>query len=448
MYFAVFGVLLTSLLCVILVTSNEDPYVLDLTEDNAYTLSKNLSLGRTDIGAPFAICSNYYEQQTNAILNLWSMQMWAKVTGFRLTEPFASQSTLGLRNEILQDSNFTNVLKFSDYVDLDFWTKVTNEKYQIPPLEKWNTFVLYPSKITVVAILVHDKSPIGAFIGNGIDKHPVCAENKKSFFDRHAKLFNRLQIQVVRNVCFVFNHKEHSSLSLHRFNSFFVLNNNVNVWFSQWRGIHFDRIPISDHKELKRTHHVEPTVLAMAKISPRILKDSKYYINTNLKVGVNEYTAVSLRAGNRKTYLASHGYSKQAIMQYMYDCAKNIEIALDHLSSNNNFLASDLGKFGDLGAEKPIEYDEDGNYHSELFDFILKTVYGNKSIDEYHNELIRAANGIEDSGYIGAMQKTIAENAQRLIVVGGHSTFQKSLVMKFKAKNQNCKNCVIEICYK
>ena len=284
-YFAVVGVLLTSLLCVILVTSNEDPYVLDLTEDDAYTLSKNLSLGRTDIGTPFVICSNYYEQQTNAILNLWSMQMWAKVTGFRLTEPFANRSTLGLRNEILQDSNFTNVLKFSDYVDLDFWTKVMNEKYQIPSFETWNTFVLYPSKITVVAILVHDESPIGAYIGNGIDKHPVCAEDKKTFFDTHAKLFDRLQIQVVRNVCLVFNHKEHSSLSLRRFNSFFVLNDNVNVWFSLWRGIHFDRIPINDHKELERTHHVEATVSAMTKISPKILKDSNYYINTNLKVG-------------------------------------------------------------------------------------------------------------------------------------------------------------------
>ena len=138
-------------------------------------------------------------------------------------------------------------------------------------------------------------------------------------------------------------------------------------------------------------------------------------------------------------------------MQYLYDCAKEIKIALDHLSSNNNFLASDLGKFGDWSAQKHFEYDKDGNYDGEgtkLFDFVLKTVYGNKSVDEYHNELIRAANGIEDSGYIGAMQKTIAENAQRLIVVGGHSSFQRSLVMKFKAKNHNCKNCVIEICYK
>ena len=64
------------------------------------------------------------------------MQMWAKVTGFRLSEPFANRSTLGLRNKVLQDYNFINVLKFSDYVDQDFWTNVINEKYQVPALEE------------------------------------------------------------------------------------------------------------------------------------------------------------------------------------------------------------------------------------------------------------------------------------------------------------------------
>ena len=42
----------------------------------------------------FGICSNYWEQQTNAILNMWSFQKWAYLTGFRVVDPFADQSTL------------------------------------------------------------------------------------------------------------------------------------------------------------------------------------------------------------------------------------------------------------------------------------------------------------------------------------------------------------------
>ena len=68
------------------------------------------------------------------------------------------------------------------------------------------------------------------------------------------------------------------------------------------------------------------------------------------------------------------------------------------------------------------------------------------SIDDYENELIRAANGVQDSGYIGAMQKTIAENAKHLIVVGGYSNFQRSMVAAF-TKSNNCRNCVTYICY-
>ena len=70
-----------------------------------------------------------------------------------------------------------------------------------------------------------------------------------------------------------------------------------------------------------------------------------------------------------------------------------------------------------------------------------------KSINEYHNELIRAANGIEDSGYIGSMEKTIAENAGKLIMVGGYSFFQRSIIMNFQTNNENCQDCVVLICF-
>ena len=81
-----------------------------------------------------------------------------------------------------------------------------------------------------------------------------------------------------------------------------------------------------------------------------------------------------------------------------------------------------MGRFSDLTAA--YEYFKINNDGTKLFN-----VYG---------ELIRAANGIEDSGYIGSMQKTIAENAKHLIVVGGKSSFQRSMVATFTKTNQNC----------
>ena len=393
----------------------------------------------------FAIVSSYWEQQTNAILNMWSLQKWAKFTGFNVLEPFAFQSTLGLTDQILYQYNFTNVLHFSDYFDLGLWTNKIKKNYGIPPFNNWKMFELSPLKKAVVVILVYDVLPVGEYMGDDINKHHDCVEHKKEFYSQHSKLFDKLQIQVVRNVCFVFNYLAKSPITLSQFNSFILLNNNVNIWFSVWRGIQFDRIAVMDHKNLLRDYGGEGNILAMVRTSQRVLRDSRKYVNTVLKVNFQEYTAIAFRTGNRRTALVRKGYTRQQVIEYFHKCAKEVRHKLLNDSLSSKFLSIDLGRFGDLTASYTyFKVNDDG---IKLFQFILTEVYGNKSIDEYHNELIRAANGIEDSGYIGSIQKTIAENAKHLIVVGGKSSFQRSMIANFKAKNQNCKDCVIPICY-
>ena len=382
---------------------------------------------------------------------MWNFQNWANFSGFRVVEPFAKDSTLGLTDQILYRYDFTNVLYFSDYFNLDFWTKMTNKNYGIPPLEKWNTFALYPFKKTVVVIFAFDVSPQGVHIDDDINKDQNCVKMKKNFYKQHANLFNRLQIEVVRNVCFVFNAgkpKEYSIL-LHQFNS--IIQNNdsdVHVWFSVWRGFQHDRIPIIDHELLLRTYKDKnkDKIQNMVKISKRILLDSRKYVNDVLNVDFHGYTAVAFRTGNRREVLqVVDKYSRKDVILYFHKCAEDVKHLLLENPSEPKFLSIDLGRFGDMGAAYGFfKVNDDGN---KLFKFVLNIVYGNKSIDEYENEIIGAANGIEDSGYIGAMQKTIAENAKHLIVVGGYSNFQASMIMKFKAKNENCPNCIMLICY-
>ena len=272
----------------------------------------------------FAIVYSYWEQQTNAILNMWSMQKWAKLMGFKVLEPFAYQSTLAIPDKILYRYNFTNVLHFSDYFDLDFWTNETKKKYGIPPLEKWDTFVLSPLKKTVVVILAYEVFPAGEYVGINISKHPNCVKQMKKFYNQHAILFNKLQIQVVRNVCFVFNYEAKSQISLHLFNSLILLDSNVNVWFSYWRGIEFGRVAISDHHELYRKYDGEEKILGMAKTSPRVLNDSRKYVNTVLNTNFKEYTAIAFRTVNRKTSLVVSGYSREKVIGYFHECAKMV----------------------------------------------------------------------------------------------------------------------------
>ena len=147
------------------------------------------------------------------------------------------------------------VFKIGDYFDLDFWNNMTKKHYGIPPLENWSTYVhaLSESRQTVVVVLLYHFSPQRIYIDNDIDKHPKCVGMKKKFYSRHDVFFSKLQIEAVKNVCFVFG--VHFTLSLQKFNSYIVLEN-ANVWFSEWRGIGHGRIPINDHKELEHNFMV------------------------------------------------------------------------------------------------------------------------------------------------------------------------------------------------
>ena len=398
--------------------------------ENTHEIISNLEHAR------FAICTTFWEQQTNALLNMWSFLKWAKFTGFRVFEPFAHHSVFEFSNEVIYNYNSTKALHFSDYIDLDLWTTLM-KKHGLPPFEEWDAFAHSPLKRTVVVFLVYGSGG-GGFVDDDINKHQLCKRRKDFFYKRFANFFDKLQIEVVREVCLAFG-----SFTLHQFNSFFLLNNETHVWFTEWRGIEGGRMSITDHRELHRTSNGLDNIISMGKTSPRVTKDAQKYINTILNTDFKKYTAVSFRATPKKNTLAG-SHSREYVMQYFRECAEKVEVELLKNPSSIKFLSIDLGRLGDLTSSWYFEINNDGN---KLFQFVLNKVYGNKSIDEYENELIKAANGIDDSGYIGSMVKSITENAGKLILVGGLSNFQKSIHMNFQANNGNCQDCVAYICY-
>ena len=396
----------------------------------------------------FALCTSYWEQQTNSLLNMWSFQKWANQSGnLSVVEPFASISVLGLPSEILYDLDFANALRFSDYYDLEYWTKET-AKYGIPPMVTWDTFIRYANRKIVVVILVYEVPFGGVYINDDLKKHRECNLELKRFYNFIKTLVDRFHFEVIKTVCFasypVKWQKYYPTLKI--FNSYLYSDqSNLTYWFSVWRGVQSDRITIN-HKTLERAYDGEENVLAMGRTSPRIIEDSKRYVKTVLKVYSNEYTAVAFRTQSRKIIMVSQGYSRDTILAYFLKCASDISLVLKGLKTNQSLLCIDLGRFGDLTSGSYYDYDSNNTFDgkgTKVLQTALNTVYGNKTIDEYHNDFIRAANGIEDSGYIGAMQKTIAENAKCLVVIGGSSSFQRSMILHHNSTSA----CVKYLCY-
>ena len=212
-----------------------------------------------------------------------------------------------------------------------------------------------------MVILLYESLPVGEFIDNGISKHRHCKQQKENFYSKHAKIFDKLHIHAVRNVCISFG-TFNKGISLYHFNSLILLDNNTNVWFSEWRGIQLNRMAITDHLELRRNHGGEDSVLAMIKTSPRILKDTRKYVNTILKTDFKEYTAVSFRATNKKTALVYSGHSRDYIIQYFQKCAEKVKLELLKNPSSIKFLSIDLGRFSDLTSVYGyFKINDDGN---------------------------------------------------------------------------------------
>ena len=86
-------------------------------------------------------------------------------------------------------------------------------------------------------------------------------------------------------------------------------------------------------------------------------------------------------------------------------------------------MAIDIGRFGDMVRANKFDYNSqgkytgNGKYHYQRY----LNVYGSKSIHSYENDFVKVTNGIIDSRYNGALQRTVALHANHVFVVGGHS---------------------------
>ena len=179
----------------------------------------------------------------------------------------------------------------------------------------------------------------------------------------------------------------------------------------------------------------------MLDTSKRIKADSLNYIHNILKSKPREYTAVSIR-----TVLRAKHTPKLDHEFFFHNCFKKLRqvvISSTNVTGNVLFMSMDLGKFGDIEArlfltEKLMSY---------IKTRIFQIVYNNSlTMEQWEQSFVQATNSITDNGYIAAMQRTILENSKCLVMFGGRSNFQRSLLLSYKEKHMN-KSCIYEVCY-
>ena len=387
-------------------------------------------------GKGMAIVSLYAEQQVGAAMNLFSLQKWAKPVGISVVEPFVQNSMFRLPI-VFSHRELAAKLRFRDYFDIDVWNN-KSMSMNGSALISWETFIdQAPKKYIFVAIvnsLRKEERPI--LIDDDIMQQEYCNDTFYYFTDKFSFYINLLQTKVVRRVCLSFYK---TIMNIDKFTNAIYGNirpSDVVVWFQIWKG--FSR---NNRVRVYQQHfHRSPATLAMLHTSKRILDDSRKYVREFLKSEPGEYTAISIRTVVRGKYLPRNNHSS-----FFHNCIKELGSVINsaNVTDSKIFVALDLGRFGDRTVENFIHKSIIKNIETEIF----QTMYSNTlTMWKWEQSFIQASGGITDSGYVAAMQRTIVENGRCLVLFGGRSNFQRSLLLTYKEKHAN-EACIKEVCY-
>ena len=379
----------------------------------------------------FVIAFDYYEQQSGALRNLIALVAWANTINGAVVEPCVNESFFSMEECIKPPLN-KNSLYFRDYFDIDNWNQNVLSHKLGQPLVPWEQFISNkPNKVILVYIWNRVNLDELVFVDKEIE--PRCY-NKRPVpkADFHKSSLDKLNITIVREVCFILDIYKQSDL--HWFNSHIlgnVTDPDVAIFFTHWAGIFKGRTYLNDPS---LNHNSDAETERMMKLSPRVIKDSKRYQEMFLG---DHYVAIALRIVKLVTF-AKH---RATIEQFLNEkCPHQVSSALEK-TSGKRMLALDLGRFGDGEVYKDMSEDS----VNKLVPKLVRAVYGDKwNWTEWENSFIQATGGITDGGYIASLQKTLVMNAPCIVMAGKLSLFQRTMLHEYNTHVK--KSCVQDIC--
>ena len=388
----------------------------------------------------FLVVNKYFEQQTGAAINMLTLAKWAKTVGALPVEPFVKDSTFH-NMQVTNISELDNLLRFRDYFDIDLWNNKSVSANAMP-LVSYNTFLTHKPNHIILVVITYKDLPSLVYIDSEItSKLEDSIIQGFSNFESGIKKFTELySMTIIRRVYMSFI--SHNAIHMKRFNEIIYGDfdpSSVVVWFQLWEGI----AQTSRIKILEKEYHRNLEVFDMLQTSQRIIVDSRKYAKQILKSNFGDYLAISFRSVKRAKFFQVKNMSDQQ-PEFFKSCIERLKHTVGLLSSTRKiFLALDLGKFGDNKAKKYLPSDQIKMIERELFDILYDD---NKlTLKRWEEQFVKVTRGITDSGYIATMQSTLLENSGCLIMFGGDSNFQRSLLMNYQKKHSN--PCIREVCY-
>ena len=398
--------------------------------------SDGLPINTSSNSKGFILVNTYFEQQVGAAMNLLTLSKWAKTVGTFPVEPFALNASF---HNYIHTDMLKNALYFHDYFDVELWNRLCLN-INAMPLISFNKFIAHNPGKFILVLHVDTKLSKLAFVNDEV-VGSVCEER---FLEYEQELHNYItktlstNMETVRHVCIS---AKHGPIHINNFTNIIYGNldpSKVVVWFSAWIGI----AKTARYKIIEDEYARNLEVIKMLQSSKRIIDDSNKYVKNILQSNFGNYVAVSFRSVKRAKRYWIEGEDP---MEFFHSCILELQKTISLINSTHKiFLAQDLGRFGDIKASR---YFSD-SMMSKIEDNLFQILYNGKlTMKEWEEEFVYVTDGITDGGYIAAMQSEILTKSKCLVMFGGNSYFQKSILHRYKQFHSNNDSCIYEVCY-
>ena len=408
----------------------------------------------------YVITLRYIGQQGGGIKALLSLQRWLRDVRLpmKIVEPFIVKSVLGAFKSS-DDEDF----KFSDLFDLTHFNEVSRSEgtAEIVP---WDTYVTQASHKAVLIQLIKYESANLTALAPPPKVLWYVQKGEKRCLDHGGVNFQNFLISYkkfcfVRVVAVYYKFDSSPNLSSEQIcrSVLFGLNpSSLTLIFMQWRGpwkASDPVLPLSASCQFNYYFERNESAKLKQKLrdSPRLFSDIKNYQNMFLKKDKSlSYVAVMIRTEHVlvKSYQASlqNNTLKPSphvqLQQCLDEAVTKAHSVMKELGTQNVFVTADIGIYGSHSWNRTMQ--KMTSSMKELatavrsIKNIVSGLYRKQwTFDEWERTFSLATGGLDDSGYVAALQRGVASKASCLVLLGGGS-FQKLALNNYLSRKKSC----------
>ena len=412
----------------------------------------------------YVIALKYIGQQGSGVKALLSLQRWLRDVRLpmKIVEPFIVKSVLGAFK-----SSTAQELKFSDLFDLTHFNEVSRSE-AVAEIVPWDTYVTQaPHNAVLIQLIKYaDRTalvPSPKVLWYVEEGGKPCWDGGDVNFQKF--LNSHKEFCFVRVVAVHHNKSESaanlSSEEICRSVLSGLDPSSLTLVFTHWRGSWnaFDPLlppPASCQFYSNRFNYYfgrNETAQLKKKLrdSPRLLRDIRNYQKMFLtKAESLPYVAVMIRTEHVlvKNYRISLqnktlNPSPHAQLQQCLDKAvTKAHSVMKELRTQNVFVAADVGIYGSHSWNRTMQKMKSS---MKKMDIVLRSIKNTVSrlyrkqwtFDEWEKTFSLATGGLDDSGYMAALQRGVASKASCLVLLGGGS-FQKLALDSYLNRKMSC----------